>query len=177
MAAMSSPEAHILSVVEELKRQMPAVKFQAGVRFYWSPKVSLVSYNPNIPNKAELLCSLFHEVAHAKLQHKTYSTDFELLKLEVLAWEEAKDLATSFGTNIDEDYIQDCLDTYRDWLHKRSTCPTCGTVGVQCSQREHQCHNCNQPWSVTTARFCRPYRRKTMINPDDSARLVPATFH
>jgi hypothetical protein len=160
---MKSPEQHTHRIVRTLKSHVPGVVFKPGDSFHWSPETSVVSYNGSSLIHKEGVWSLIHEVAHAKLQHKNYSTDFELLAIEISAWEEAKSLAKAADVHIDEDYIQDCLDTYRDWLHKRSTCPTCGTVGLQNSQSLYTCYNCNQPWSVTTARFCRPYRRKSTV--------------
>ncbi len=75
--------------------------------------------------------ALLHEAGHAKLNHVTYNSDIELVLLEAIAWNEAETLAKEFNEQIDPDYIQDCLDTYRDWLHQRSTCPRCGIVSFQ----------------------------------------------
>jgi hypothetical protein len=58
---------------------------------------------------------------------------------------------------IDEEHIQNCLDTYRDWLHKRSTCPRCDSHGLQTSE-QYKCYNCRAVWRVGNERFCRAYR-------------------
>lgn len=160
MAVMSLQKTSARSLLEELSRLTPGVKFESGKSFYWSPHKATVTYAASQLDEESGVWSLLHETAHAQLEHTIYKTDFELLLLEVAAWEHAKDLAHSLKLEIDEDHVQDCLDTYRDWLHRRSTCPTCGNVGLQHSTSEYNCHNCNTRWHVTTARFCRPYRRK-----------------
>jgi hypothetical protein len=80
--------------------------------------------------------------------------------MEVAAWEYAKELAKRYGVSIDEDHVQDCLDSYRDWLYKRSICPACGTKSIQQDQElQYQCFNCRSMWGVAASRFCRPYRQ------------------
>jgi hypothetical protein len=110
------------------------------------------------------------------LGHQTYRSDFELLLLEVAAWDKAKQLAASQGITMDEEHIQDCLDTYRDWLHERSTCPRCGTVSLQASPSEYNCHNCSASWQVSKSRFCRPYRLSGNQNKKSPDVVTQATF-
>ena len=84
-----------------------------------------------------------------------------LLKLEVEAWEKAKEVALKLDIKIDPNHIEDCLDTYRDWLYKRSVCPKCSNKSLQQSDFNHyECFNCHMRWRVTTSRFCRTYRMK-----------------
>jgi len=105
------------------------------------------------------LWSLLHETGHALLGHTTYKADFELLQLEVAAWEKAKEIAKVLEITINNDHIEDCLDTYRDWLHKRSVCPNCTTQCLQQDDLSHyRCYNCHTKWKVSTNRFCRAYR-------------------
>ncbi len=143
--------------LDRLRSIVSDVSFVKDKSFYWSPDRNEVHYSPK--NTDEGVWSLLHEVAHAKLGHTQYKSDFELLKLEVAAWEVAKDIAQKVHITINEDHIQDCLDTYRDWLHKRSTCPSCGIVCFQNSPKEYRCHNCYTIWKVTNSRFCRPHRQ------------------
>lgn len=147
----------MITLVKKLSKLTPGVIYQAGSSFYWSPKQQVINYNEkdNVPG-AEW--ALLHEVSHAILGHQNYSSDVELLLLEVAAWEKAKQLGKDLGIEIDEEHIQDCLDTYRDWLHQRSTCPRCSVISMQISNREYQCHNCQASWLVSASRFCRPYR-------------------
>jgi hypothetical protein len=105
-----------------------------------------------------------HETGHALLGHTSYQADFELVRLEAAAWERAKSLALSLDMTIDEGHIQNCLDTYRDWLHKRSLCPSCGTQSLQQGDFVHyRCHNCHTKWRVGTDRFCRAYRQTKAV--------------
>lgn len=146
-------------VLASLQAQFPAVQFLAGTMFRWSPRTNQVEYIDSLLDTDRGRWALLHEASHAVLGHTSYESDFELLAMEVAAWEKAKILARNLGLTIDQDHIQDCLDTYRDWLHRRSTCPTCGSVSLQQDSRTYHCHNCLATWHVTAERFCRPYRR------------------
>jgi hypothetical protein len=44
-------------------------------------------------------------------------------------------------------------------VYKRSLCPACGLAGLQVAETRFRCINCIHTWIVTSARFCRPYRR------------------
>lgn len=142
-------------LLAEISSSLPDVTFKEGKVFCWSPSDNSVTYCIG-KDKAPL--SLLHEASHAFLGHKSYSTDFELLLMEVEAWEKAKELAENYNVSVDEDYIQDRIDTYRDWLHQRSTCPRCQNVSLQSNSYTYTCHNCNASWKVSSSRFCRPYR-------------------
>jgi hypothetical protein len=143
-------------VLARLKRDLPDVSFVVSDSFYWSPKNNNIFY---VDEDNDLnIWSLLHEASHALLEHKSYSSDLELLTLEVVAWDKAKELGNKMNIDIDEDHIQDCLDTYRDWLHQRSTCPSCSIACFQLNSNEYRCHNCYTAWKVSNSRFCRPYR-------------------
>ncbi len=144
-------------IIDQLRLILPTISFQEGDLFYWSPKESTITYKSCLEGPTDSW-SLLHEAAHAVLKHQNYSSDLGLLLLEVEAWEKAKLLGKDLGITIDEDHIQDCLDTYRDWLHQRSTCPRCSVVSMQVSPQEYLCHNCDARWQVSASRFCRPYR-------------------
>src|ERR1700685_2099067 len=104
--------------IHKLTRDFPGLTFQTGAVACWSPKQQHIIYNPDTEQPAGFW-SLLHEVGHALLKHANYSSDFELLSLEVAAWEKARVLARNYAQEIDEAHIERCLDTYRDWLHKR----------------------------------------------------------
>jgi predicted RNA-binding Zn-ribbon protein involved in translation (DUF1610 family) len=147
------------AIIAELGRQFPELKFTPGKQFYWSPETGEISYESSAKGR-QAVWSLLHETGHALLEHRTYQGDFELLKLEMDAWERAKEVAADLGLRIDEDHVQNSLDTYRDWLHKRSICPSCGTKCLQQSDFAHyRCFNCHTIWRVSSSRFCRAYRR------------------
>ena len=160
-------------LVSKLRRSLPEVKFVAGESFYWSPQNQQVTYIDNDDERNHW--ALLHEASHALLDHQSYNSDYELLHLEVAAWHEAKNLARKYKIPIDENHIQDCLDTYRDWLHQRSTCPSCSSVCFQSTQNEYRCHNCYTVWQVSNSRFCRPYRLRTVHKNKKSPGEKPQT--
>ncbi len=147
------------SLLKQFKKAYPKLAFVEGMEFCWSPKTKTVIYTPAINDDPLAVWSFLHEVAHALLDHSRYSSDFELLHMEAAAWNKAAEIAPKYKFSISSQHIQDCLDTYRDWLHQRSTCPLCGTTSLQESARKYRCHNCNTSWVVSASRFCRPYRR------------------
>lgn len=145
-------------LIDNLLVRFPELSFRADNHFYWSPEKREIAYRATASDKGAVW-SLLHEASHALLAHQTYRNDFELLEMEVAAWEHAKQLAVQLELGaIDENHIQDCLDTYRDWLHKRCLCPTCGSRSFQQDERHYVCHNCTTNWRVTPSRFCRSYR-------------------
>lgn len=145
-------------IVSILSGSYPRISFQASNKFCWSPETLEVLYDADAPEPAAIW-SLLHETGHALLGHTSYKADYELLRLEVDAWEKAKALASDMAVEIDEDHVQDCIDTYRDWLYRRSICPTCGTKSLQqANLSQYQCFNCHATWKVTPSRFCRAYR-------------------
>ncbi|OGL26638.1 hypothetical protein A3E49_00025 [Candidatus Saccharibacteria bacterium RIFCSPHIGHO2_12_FULL_49_19] len=146
------------SFIARLSRDFPDLKFQKGEQEHWSPRTNTITYNPNQPLR-DLRYGVLHELAHARLNHTTYGSDFELLKMESLAWSEAARIGRRYNVRVSSNHIQNCLDTYRDWLHRRSTCPTCGAHSLQKDAHRYQCLNCQAVWRVTSGRFVRPYRR------------------
>ena len=152
------------TLVNKLRYTFPDIIFSIGNTFSWSPATKTISYPNNVSEKTVGAWSLLHETGHAQLKHTNYSLDIDLLLMEVQAWEKAKEIGLLTGYNIDENHIQDCLDTYRDWLHKRSTCPRCGLVCLQTTPQKYKRHNCQNIWDVTASRFCRPYRRMNAKN-------------
>jgi len=146
------------SLVNVLRTRFPNISYREGSTFCWSPRTREVFYVPSQRSQSATW-SLLHETAHALLGHIAYQTDFELVRMEVAAWEKAKDIGEAMDVLIDEDHVQDCLDTYRDWLCARSVCPQCNTQALQqANLRYYQCFNCHMQWKVTPSRFCRAYR-------------------
>lgn len=142
-----------------LQKDFPELHFEAGQKFTWSPKTASIIYNKaSAKDDTVAAWSLLHEAGHALLEHSTYASDFELLNMEVEAWAKAKELAQGYDIAIDSDHIEDCLDTYRDWLYARSTCPNCTVCSLQIDNRTYHCFNCGTKWQVSASRHCRPYR-------------------
>ncbi len=158
MAVMSLSKT-MKSLLKSLKADYPHISFVQGKSFFWSPGDQTVTFAAH-SEQPEVACwSLLHEVSHGILGHQSYKTDFELVQLEVQAWQHAQELAAAYGLEINADHIQDCLDTYRDWLHRRSTCPACTVNSAQKDPATYHCLNCRTVWKVSNSRFCRPYRR------------------
>ena len=149
--------------INRLRNDFPEFSFEPGEQDHWSPKANAITYRSGVAVK-EIQYGVLHELAHAKLGHNTYHNDFELLKLESLAWQLAAKIGRKYGVKIDDEHIQDCLDTYRDWLHARSQCPNCGIHVLQKDPYHYHCFNCHTEWKVTSGRFVRPYRRIHGIN-------------
>src|SRR3972149_3384023 len=143
--------------IDRLRADYPHFKFKPGKQVHWSPKSNTISYNRR-ESPRQLKYGVLHELAHALLGHSSYQNDFELLKLEALAWELAAKIGRKYKIVLSNDHIQNCLDTYRDWLHQRSRCPNCGMNSVQKDSFTYRCFNCQAIWQVNSGRFVRPYR-------------------
>jgi len=148
----------ITKLLERIAVEYPDLEFIESAHFGWHAGRKHVSFKKTGKNPNQNVWALLHELGHAILGHADYKYDIELLKLEAAAWEKAQALADHYGLEIDENYMQDCLDTYRDWLHLRATCPGCFARGLQATERLYRCFNCRAEWSVTRSRLCRPYR-------------------
>jgi len=145
-------------LLSRIAADYPQLRLVEGTRFSWHAGKKQVRYKKHSASVVQDTFPLLHEVGHALLEHQDYTHDIELLQLEVAAWEKARELAGAYGITLDEDYVEDCLDTYRDWLHLRATCPACFGRSLQASPRRYHCFNCQTEWSVTRSRLCRPYR-------------------
>lgn len=148
----------ITSLINALQSHVPQVTFVADTNYYWSPQDNAVHYDER-DDQVEAQWSLLHEAGHALMEHRKYYSDIELVQMELEAWEKAQMLASDLHITIDPDHIEDCLDSYRDWLYKRSLCPDCRLCGIQTTQSTYRCLFCHKQWSVSNDRFCRPYRR------------------
>lgn len=150
----------ITDLIDQLNKDFPNLIFKKDRKFLWSPIKNIVFYNETDTHaKAFIL----HEVAHSLINHNSYKKDIELLIIEREAWDLAiHDLALRYKVDIDEEFVQTSLDSYRDWLHDRSTCPSCSSSGLQVSADTYRCIACGQTWRVNEARNCtlRRYKNK-----------------
>jgi hypothetical protein len=149
------------ALLERIASDYPDLQFIESAHFSWHAGKKHVSYKKNSKNTLRDMLALLHELGHAILEHKDYKHDIELVQLEVAAWDKAQELANTYGLEMDDEYIQDCIDTYRDWLHLRATCPTCYARSLQASTSRYKCFNCQSSWQVSRSRLCRPYRLQT----------------
>lgn len=146
------------NLVNKLSIDYPMIDFSAGEQFYWSPQKQQVCFLKDFVDNDKGQWTILHELGHALAGHNHYTYDLELLEMEAAAWQKAQEIAEAYSITIANDHIQDCLDTYRDWLHMRSTCPRCNSTSMQKDPRHYQCFNCEHLWRVTNSRLSRPYR-------------------
>lgn len=154
------PKKSPVSLLKQLEIDFPSIQFVASTRFSWHAGQKYIAYTEASLEDEKCTWALLHELGHALLEHRDYETDIELLQKEVAAWAKAHELAEKYGIKLDQNYIEDCTDSYRDWLHIRATCPTCYERSAQYDRHTYRCHNCNTSWHVTRSRLCRPYRKR-----------------
>ena len=157
MVVMNTSSKTPSQFIERIAKDYPQFKFKPGPQEHWSPRTKTITYELNGDN---LQFGLLHELAHALLGHDSYRNDFELVKLESQAWQKAAEIGRKYGVKVSDDHIQNCLDTYRDWLHRRSKCPSCGMHALQPNAKSYKCFNCGEIWLVSSGRFARSYRRR-----------------
>ena len=134
------------NLVDQLKQNYPQFRFISSGCARWSANEQTIYYNNDD-------IQTLHELGHALLGHNNYGQDIELIQIERAAWEKAQRLAPRYDLSIDNDTIEDALDSYRDWLHQRSICPNCQQTGIQ-SVRDltYRCPNCQCAWRATDGR-------------------------
>ena len=140
------------SLLKRVAGDYPALTFELGEHFEWRPTESVIVYEPS-----DLFfdAHLLHETAHAVLKHARYERDIDLIKMERDAWELVRtDLGAKYGVDVPAHIIHHDMDTYRDWLHSRSTCPKCQSTGLQVKNQEYRCVSCSHTWRVNEARTC-----------------------
>ena len=57
-------------------------------------------------------------------------------------------LAPRYRVKWDEDFAEGQLDTYREWIDKRSRCPKCDCTGWQTDDGDYRCPLCVVEWGV-----------------------------
>lgn len=145
-----------MSLLDRLTIDFPNIKFVSSERFQWSPEDKTIYFVEDVKNGD---WSLLHEGGHMLCGHESYQNDLGLLKMEVEAWKKAIEIAKKYEVSIDQQHIDKCLDTYRDWIYKRSSCPRCAQAGIEKTTGNYQCINCQYLWKVSSERFCRTYRK------------------
>lgn len=121
----------------KIKSDFPSLGFVSGKRFLFRPPKTVV-YEPG----GEVLLFL-HEIGHALTEKYDFKTEVGRLKIEVMAWEKARELCEIYGVDFDEKLVESELDTYRDWLHQKSRCPSCGLTRFQTPDGVYYCPRCD----------------------------------
>lgn len=140
-----------ISLIKQLEDDFPSHKFEKSSLFSWSPTDNTIFFDIN-DNNCQIL--ILHELAHSLLNHTDYSRDVELITIERSAWDKSVELCQKYSIQYSDTFAQLNLDTYRDWLHDRSTCPNCKATGIQSNKNKYKCLSCNYIWRVNEARMC-----------------------
>ena len=140
-------------MIDTLEGLYPEITFVPGNRYAWDPNDKVVTYTTEY-NVLAPHHSLLHEVAHALLSHSHYKNDVDLIKMERDAWSLTKKMLNDHKIIINLDHIEECLDTYRDWIYSRAKCPRCSHVGFQSASNSYDCAFCKVTWKVPESRLC-----------------------
>lgn len=141
----------------DLVRVYPELKFRAGKKFTFRPPRTII-YEPWSADSADFgqksserdcgseqnnyCLQLLHEVGHALSEHRDYRVDVERVKMEREAWERARGLCEEYNVWYDEEFVEEEMDTYREWLHRRSKCRECGLTRYQTLDGKYHCPRC-----------------------------------
>lgn len=148
-------------LLHKLIKDYPHITFTPAETFWWSPSHATVHYRYSDSTSALDVPKLLHEVSHAALEHDRYIYDIELVQMERDAWTHAQTiLAPKYNVIVPTDSIEDALESYRCWLHARSTCPECDSNGVQTKTGPYKCLACGGQWRANEARICELRRFK-----------------
>lgn len=140
------------SLSARLANDFPELTFAQSDDFYWSSPDQIVYLAPLSSPEDKMIA--LHETAHGLLAHTDFVRDIDLLRIEREAWAHAISLAPRYDIVIDETLVEEMLDTYREWLHARSTCPNCSLTGIQSKKGSYRCLGCAHTWRVNDARRC-----------------------
>ncbi len=125
-----------LGLVDRLKADFPEFLFKSGKKYMFRPPKTIITG----PENDSL--SLLHELGHALLKHRNFDTDAKRLKMEREAWEKARELAKQYEVPFDDDFVENELDSYRDWLDHKSRCPKCKLTRYQTPDGVYHCPKC-----------------------------------
>ena len=121
-----------------VRSRFPEYRFIGGRKFMFRPPRTIV-IGPEEEGD-ELL--LLHEVGHALSGHRDFKMNVQRLKMEMEAWEKALGLAKEFSVEFSEEAVERELDTYRDYVDKKSRCPRCGLARYETPDGQYHCPRC-----------------------------------
>ncbi|MBR3320251.1 hypothetical protein IKG20_03035 [Candidatus Saccharibacteria bacterium] len=128
------------SFLESIKTAYPKFSFLPGRKFLFRPPKTIYYLESNENFRFLLL----HELSHAVLGHFTFEKSLERLQLERDAWEKTRELCKTYDVPFDESLAEEELDTYRDWVHKKTLCKTCGLTCLEVSPESLYCPFCQK---------------------------------
>lgn len=133
----------------ELIAAYPEQRFLPSGYFAYDASEDVINYDPGQLGRTDGKLALLHEISHALLGHFHYRFDFELFAMEMDAWNMTKALARKHKVKINQSYIDECMDSYDQWLTKRGTCPKCNEFNIQNQPNRFCCHRCQTAWKVS----------------------------
>ncbi len=146
-------------VLDKLIAFYPDVKFISGKIFSYNPEKRSINYPAKVNNVKKSIYALLHEVGHYACNHVSYDHDLDLLEKELEAWRKARQIASELDINISDKYVDNCLNSYRDWLHQRSQCQLCSNPAAIKSYSDNKflkhCLICNQSELVEIYSLCK----------------------
>ena len=134
------------NLINQIKASYPPLSIKSGKRFQFSPPNQLFYTDKTDYSDKEAQLLLLHELGHYLIGETDYSSDIELLEIEAKAWAKARELCEEFGISYDEDFAEDRLDSYRDYLHSSSLCKNCKLTGYQDKSGNYHCPLCGTSW-------------------------------
>ena len=137
-------------LISRLTNDFPDLEIKAGDRFQFTPPATLIYAAKIDYSDGEAKLLLLHELGHYLIGETDYDSDIELLEIEAKAWAKAEDLCTKYGVKYDEDFAEDRLDSYRDYLHHSSLCKVCQLSGYQDGHGLYHCPLCGATWQQKT---------------------------
>lgn len=143
MVTGGNPTRFLMEFLARLRQDFPELRFCQGQKFTFRPPHTVIYESlEKIKYPKEYQLSLLHEVGHALLGHMAFATDSERVKMESAAWGKAQELAARYKIEFDAEFSEAQLDSYRDWLHQRSRCRTCGLTRYQTLDGVYHCPYC-----------------------------------
>lgn len=135
----------VATVLAKVRGDYLDLKFVSGRKFAFRPPRTIVIPFASLETieDARDVQLLFHEIGHAIMGHRDFKTEVGRLKMEVEAWEKARELAERYGVEFDEELALTELDSYREWLHQKSRCPRCGLTRFQTPDSLWHCPRCD----------------------------------
>jgi hypothetical protein len=148
------------STINRITLAFPNLSFVSAQTFMWSAHKKIVFFDPKRVKTPKGIMGLLNEIGHATLEHQNFEYDIDLLKMEVGAWQKAQKIGHGFEIVISPKHIDECLESYRLWIFKRSRCPQCQNTGIQINATNYRCFMCANVWRV--ARNCSSTRPRRM---------------
>ena len=131
-------------LVAKISADYPNLNLCADNRFRFSAPSTIYYAPKNTERRPDLL--LLHELGHYLIGNDDYSSDIELVEIESRAWAKARELCQEYDLIYDEDFAENHLDSYRNWLHFTSLCQYCQLAGYQDSTHHYHCPLCGATW-------------------------------